>query len=132
MKKNQYAVSYARVSSVRQAEKKISIPAQFAAIREWADKNDVTIIAEAADEGKSAFHKNVSRPRFKQLLEVAKRDPRVSLFLVHDASRFCRLKNQAVIHKADLEEHGVRVQPITSPEYDPNSITGIWCEELTN
>lgn len=69
------------------------------------------------------------RPKFEYLLDIAKRDPRVTLFLVHDASRFCRRKRKANILKAGLEECGVQVVAVTSP-YDTNTIQGKWMESI--
>ncbi|RJX17690.1 MAG: recombinase family protein [Desulforudis sp.] len=127
--KQLYAVSYGRVSDPRQADKGISVPAQLQANRHYAESNNIIIVAEDADEGKSAFRDDIKRPRFERLLHIAKTDPRITLFLVHDSSRFCRRKRQANVLKADLERHGVRVVSVTSP-YDEKTIAGKWMESI--
>lgn len=127
--KKKYAVSYGRVSDPRQADKGVSIPTQLEANRKWAIQNNVVIVDEGADEGKSAYRDDIFRPNFEYLLDIAKRDSRVTLFLVHDASRFCRKKRKANILKAGLEECGVQVVAVTSP-YDINTIQGKWMESI--
>ncbi|WP_449240362.1 recombinase family protein [Desulfoscipio gibsoniae] len=127
--KVRYAVAYARVSDPRQADKGVSIPAQFGAMRKWAADNNVLIVVEAADEGKSAYREDVKRVKFDFLIDYAKRDPKVSLFLIHDGSRFCRIKRKANLLKSELEEHGVYVIPTSSP-YDATTIQGKWMESI--
>lgn len=122
-------MAYARVSDQGQADKGVSIPAQFGAMRKWAAENNVIIVLEAADEGKSAYRKGVERIKFDYLVAYAKKDSRISLFLVHDGSRFCRNKREANIRKSELEEHGVSVVSTSSP-YDTTTIQGKWMESI--
>ena len=51
---------YARVSTDKQAQKDLSIPAQIKAMREFAKRQGFRIVGEYIDEGKSA--KTINRP----------------------------------------------------------------------
>lgn len=100
-----------------QAEQGNSVAAQLAAIREYAERENIKIVAEFKDEGKSAYRDDVTRSQFEKMLQLAKKDDRISLILVHDPSRFYRKQMKAVITKAELKQYGVRVVPVVSP-YD--------------
>lgn len=129
MVKPVYALAYARVSDPRQAAKGISIPEQLSAVKRYAEREGIVILAEFVDAGESAYREDVKRPQFESMISQAKSDPRVSLILVHEASRFCRRKVKAVITKADLATHGVKVLSVLNP-YDPNTIQGKWMEAI--
>ena len=58
------AAAYARFSSDHQREE--SIEAQLRAIREYAEKNDVVIVAEYCDRAKSAT--TDQRPEFLRMI----------------------------------------------------------------
>lgn len=59
---------YARVSSEEQVRNGISIDAQLAALREWAEKNEHIIIEEYVDNGVSARKAPAKRPALQKLL----------------------------------------------------------------
>lgn len=124
-----YAVSYARVSTIDQAKKEISIPAQFRRIEEWAANNRITILHKGSDEGVSAYKDNENRDGFWKSVEFACRDRRVTLFLVDDPTRFFRDRYLAVETKSELKKAGVRVVAISNP-YDVNTIHGVWQEVI--
>ncbi|HHW43801.1 MAG TPA: recombinase family protein [Desulfotomaculum sp.] len=124
-----YAFSYARVSDPRQAQKDVSVPEQLRKIREYADREGITILREFTDLGKSAYRDDVKRDEFERMIQEAKGDPRVSLILVHDMSRFVRRRAKAVLIKADLAQYGVRVIPVLNP-YDSSTIAGFWMEAI--
>ncbi|RKZ29529.1 recombinase family protein, partial [bacterium] len=71
---------YARVSTEKQAQKDLSIPAQISAMRDFAKKQDFKVVGEYIDEGKSA--KTINRPQLKRLLERCKKD-KIDVVLVH-------------------------------------------------
>ncbi|MHB1419391.1 MAG: recombinase family protein [Bacillota bacterium] len=122
------ALAYARVSTTQQADADLSLPAQLKAIREFAHKNDITLMQEYIDEGLSAFHDNI-RPQFELMIEQASSDPRITSILVHDSTRFSRDKYQSNAVKAKLRKHGVMVIPVSAP-YDPSTIDGVWRESI--
>lgn len=124
-----YALSYARESDPRQAQKNVSVPAQQQAIRDYADRENIIILREFADRGKSAYRDDVRRPDFEEMLRVAKEDPRVYLILVHESTRFVRRRAKAVIVKSELATHGVKVIPVLNP-YDSSTIAGFWMESI--
>jgi len=127
--KQQYALAYARVSSPRQADKDVSVPEQLKKIRSYAERENITILREFSDRGRSAFRDDVKREQFEEMIRVAKEDPRVSFILVHESSRFVRRRAKAVIVKAELAQHGVKVVPVLTP-YDSSTIAGFWMESI--
>ena len=61
---------YARVSSERQAEKDLSIPAQLKALKKYALGRGWDVVAEYVDEAESA--RSANRPAFKDMIAAAK------------------------------------------------------------
>jgi len=124
-----YALAYARVSDPRQAAKNISITEQLNEIRRYAQQEGIEIIREFVDGGKSAYRDDIKRPQFEEMMRYAKEDPRVSLILVHESSRFYRKRAKSVIAKAELAQYGVKVVPVLTP-YDSSTIAGFWMESI--
>lgn len=124
-----YAVSYARVSTEDQARMELSVPAQFRRNEEYAEKNNIKILFQDADEGVSAYKDNENREAFWRCVEFACSDKRVTLFLVDDSSRFIRDKYLSGEVKGRLRKHGVRVL-VTSNPYDTSTIHGVWMESI--
>jgi len=65
------AAIYARVSSEKQAEKDLSIPAQLKALREYALERGWDIVHGYIDEAESA--KSANRPAFQEMIAAAKK-----------------------------------------------------------
>ncbi len=63
-------VLYARVSSEKQAEKDLSIPAQLKALRKYAIKRGWDVVREVGDEAESA--RTANRPAFQEMIALAK------------------------------------------------------------
>ena len=83
------AAIYARVSSEKQAEKDLSIPAQLKALRRYALERGWEIVSEYIDEAESA--KSASRPAFQEMVAAAKKKERpFDTILVWELSRFAR------------------------------------------
>lgn len=59
---------YARVSTEEQAKHGISVDAQLAALREWAEKEGHNIVGEYVDNGVSARKAPTKRPELQRLL----------------------------------------------------------------
>ena len=102
---------YARVSSERQAEKDLSIPAQLKALRKYALQKDWDIVAEFVDEAESA--RTANRPAFQEMIAAAKKRERpFETILVWKLSRFARNREDAVLYKALLRRKGISVLSI--------------------
>lgn len=128
-KKPRYALAYARVSDPRQAQKGVSVAEQLKEIRAYAERENIIILREFADRGRSAYRDDVKREQFEEMIRLAKEDPRVSLILVHESSRFMRRRAKAVLVKAELAQYGVKVVPVLTP-YDSSTIAGFWMESI--
>jgi site-specific DNA recombinase len=103
---------YARVSSDRQAEKELSIPAQVKAIQQYCQERGYIIVSEFIEKGKSA--KTDDRDEFQKMIALAKRSNRpFDAILVHKFDRFSRKRDDHVIYKALLAQLGVKVISVT-------------------
>ena len=107
-------VCYARVSSERQAEKDLSIPAQLKALRRYALERNWELVGEYIDEAESA--RTANRPKFKEMVAAARRKSKsFEAILVWKLSRFARNREDSVIYKSLLKKHGVQVISINEP-----------------
>ena len=105
-------VSYVRVSSEKQVEQGLSIPAQTKAIQKYAQENGLTIIREFIDEAETA--KSVNRPKFLEMISCAKKNhTTIDGILVWKFSRFARSREDSVIYKSLLNKVGVPLISIT-------------------
>ncbi|MBR8661809.1 recombinase family protein [Brevibacillus sp. NL20B1] len=101
-------VAYVRVSSERQAEKELSIPAQLKAIQQYCQEKGWIIVGEYIEKAKSA--KTDNRPEFQKMIALAKRPNRpFDAIVVHKFDRFSRKRDDHVIYKALLNKCGVKV-----------------------
>lgn len=114
------AVDYARFSSDNQHEE--SIVAQLRAIREYADKENVTIIKEYIDEARSATTDD--RPNFLRMIkDISSGRIKVDYVLVHKLDRFARNRYDSAIYRRELAQHGVKLIAVAQPMGDgPESI----------
>ncbi|MBI4425391.1 MAG: recombinase family protein [Elusimicrobia bacterium] len=105
------AALYARVSSERQADKDLSIPAQLKALRDYAVRRGWAIHTEYVDEARSAG--TADRPKFQEMISAAKqKQPPFNTILVWKLSRFARNREDSIIYKKLLRKHGVDVVSI--------------------
>ena len=103
---------YARVSSDRQAEKELSIPAQVKATQQYCLEKGWFIVNEFIEKGKSA--KTDDRLEFQRMIALAKRSNRpFDVVVVHKFDRFSRKRDDHVIYKALLNQCGVKVISVT-------------------
>ncbi|MDO3411492.1 recombinase family protein [Saccharibacillus sp. CPCC 101409] len=103
---------YVRVSSDRQAEKELSIPAQQKAIHQYCQDKGWIVVSEFIEKGKSA--KTDDRPEFQKMIAIAKRSNcPFEAVVVHKFDRFSRKRDDHVLYKALLAQHGVKVISIT-------------------
>ena len=99
---------YARVSSEKQAEKDLSIPAQLKQMRHYCAKKGWCIVTEFIDEAESA--RTANRREFQRMIAAAKSKQKLfEIILVWKLSRFARSREDSAIYKALLRKNGVRV-----------------------
>ena len=72
--KNKRVALYIRVSTEEQARQGLSLDAQLADLRSYADKHNYEIVGVYTDDGSSARKKPFSRRAFKQLIEDIKQN----------------------------------------------------------
>ena len=102
------AAIYARVSSERQAEKDLSIPAQIKALNKYALERGWNVVKEYIDEAESA--RTANRPAFKEMIAMAKnKDKPFETILVWKLSRFARNLEDSIIYKSLLRKRGISV-----------------------
>lgn len=110
---------YARVSTDKQAQKDLSIPAQIAAMKGYIKTNGWKIAGHFVDEGESA--RTADRPELKNLLQYCKDHKDVNVVLVHKIDRLARnLVDYATI-KAILKQRGIRLVSVSEP-FDDNPV----------
>jgi site-specific DNA recombinase len=104
-------VLYARVSTVEQAERDLSLPAQLDALRRFCTTRGYEIVGEYKEEGASGTDDN--RKVFRRMLEdVLAPSKDVQAVLVYQSSRFMRNATKARALKDQLKRRGVRVVAI--------------------
>jgi len=112
------AAIYARYSSDNQREE--SIDAQIRAIKEYANKEKISIVKIYTDEAKSATTDD--RPQFLKMIE----DSFAEMFdvvIVHKLDRFARNRYDSAIYKRQLKLNGVQVVSVLEKLDDsPESI----------
>jgi DNA invertase Pin-like site-specific DNA recombinase len=105
---------YARVSTVKQAEKDLSIPDQLRQMRDWCTRQGHAVAVEYREPGASATDDR--RPEFQRMMAEACRVPRpFDAVLVHSQSRFFRDVEGFLAYERRLKRAGVRLISITQP-----------------
>lgn len=116
---------YARVSTDKQADKELSIPAQLQAMRQYATERDWTILQEFVEAGGSA--RTAERPTLRELLARC-RDDQVDVVLVHKIDRLARNLADHVAIKALLRQHHIKLASVTESLED--SVSGQLVEHI--
>ncbi len=124
------AFAYARVSTDRQEERGLSIPAQIKAIEAYARQHGITILATYTDAA-SAFQDEAKRVEFGRMLARVKADKDVGMILVHEFSRFSRDPWRTPQLIGELQENGVQVVSVTEPTFDVSTVMGLWMQKVT-
>ena len=124
------ALAWVRVSTDKQKRDGFSIDQQIREIRQMADQRGIHIVKEYG-EACSAYQRDSKRIEFMRMLEDARKNPDVSAILVHDMSRFTRddIDGKSLVRK--LRDDGVAMISVNDPEYDPDSVSGIYMEAIT-
>ncbi len=122
-------LAYARVSTDDQEKAGQSLPAQVKEMKLYAKSKGIQLIG-IYEEAESAFSKETNRPKFQEMISLAKSDPRITGILVHDFSRFFRDPYLGPMVKGELKQHGVRVVSATEPEFDSDTVSGLAIEKM--
>jgi site-specific DNA recombinase len=120
-------IIYARVSTERQAEKDLSLPAQLQAMREHARRHDWTIVGEFVEPGSSAWHGE--RPAFQALLERCRVEPKVDVVLIAKIDRFARNLLEHLTVRAALKRRGIKLASV-GENLDDSSASGQLLENI--
>ena len=111
---------YARVSSDKQAEKDLSIPAQLRALRNYAVTAGHTVIREFVDVAETG--RTSDRPSFREMIGLSRlKQPPFEAILVWKLSRFARNREDSIIYKSLLRKRGIQVTSISEPIDDSPS-----------
>ena len=107
-KKNIKVVGYARYSSDLQREE--SIEAQERAIKEFCDKEGLTIIKFYVDRAQSA--KTDDRTEFKKMINDCNKGEFDGI-VVHKLDRFARNRYDSAHYKYIIKSHGIKLYSVT-------------------
>jgi site-specific DNA recombinase len=120
-------VLYARVSTDKQAEQDLSIPAQLQARRDYASQRDWQVISEYIEPGASA--KTAERPELQRLLTCLREaKERVDILLVHKIDRLARNVFDHATIKALLKQRDIRLASVV--ENIDESVSGQLVENI--
>jgi site-specific DNA recombinase len=122
-----HVLTYVRVSTDKQAEKELSLPAQLLACRQYAVQRNWQIIEEFIEPGASA--RTADRPELKRLLSRCRDagNP-VGAVIVHKLDRLARNLADHVAIRGVLSKHGVKLVSVT--ENLDDSVSGQLVEHI--
>jgi DNA invertase Pin-like site-specific DNA recombinase len=108
---------YARVSTVKQAEKQLSIPDQLRQMHDWCNRQGYTVGMVYEEAGASATDDR--RPVFQQMIGEACVSPSpFEAIIVHSLSRFFRDSLEFSLYERHLNKHGVKLVSMTQQTSD--------------
>ncbi len=120
-------ILYARVSTDKQADKDLSIPAQLQAMRDYARQHDWSIVEEFLEPGASA--KTTDRPALQKLLSLLREaESKIDVVLVHKIDRLARNVYDHATIKALLKQRNVRLASVV--ENMDDSVSGQLVENI--
>src|SRR5258707_14187478 len=104
---------YARVSTEKQADKELSIPAQLQAMRQYAKERNWSILEAFVEAGASA--RTAERPVLRELLSRCRdhQQTTVDVVLVHKIARLARNLADHVAIKALLKQRAINLAPVS-------------------
>lgn len=104
------AAIYARCSSLKQAEKDLSLPAQLDHARAYAAREGWIVTTEYVEQASAVSDE---REEFQKMIEAARRPDRpFDVIIVWKLSRFARNREDSVVYKKRLQRLGVRVASV--------------------
>ncbi len=110
---------YARVSTDKQAQRELSIPAQIEMMTQYACRNGWKIIGQFVDRGESA--KTADRPELQRLIRHCQENKSVDVVLVHKMDRLARNVFDHATIKLMLKRNKIRLISVSEP-LDDNPI----------
>ena len=111
---------YARVSTVRQAEKDLSIPDQIRQMKEWCKAKGYKVGVEYVEAGASGT--DAKRPVFQQMItDATLSPPPFDAIIINSLSRFFRDSLEFGLHERKLNKIGVKLISITQQTSDDPS-----------
>ena len=119
---------YARVSTSRQAERELSIPAQIKACHKFATERGWHFLDGGVYEEKGESARTTDRPKLQEMLHRAKTDSKVDVIIVHKLDRMCRNVADYAAIKHMLKKHNVKV--ISAVEQFDESFSGELVENI--
>ena len=125
-----YAVALGRVSSEDQRRRGVSLDAQKNNMHRWAQENNVVILKEGYFDH-SAYRGLDEEDEYRDLVEYAKADRRVTLFLVDEKSRFARARYTRIVFEEELRRAGVKLHAVSEPNYDTSTVHGVWMDGIS-
>lgn len=106
------AAIYLRVSTVRQAEKELSIPDQQRCVLDYCKRKDWIVVAEYTEAGRSA--RDDIRPELQRMIDEGMSPEKpFDVIVVHSFSRFFRDEVLQELYLRKLAENGVKLQSAT-------------------
>ena len=119
---------YGRVSTSRQAERELSIPAQVKACQKYGMDHHWTLAPDGIYEEKGESARTVERPQLQKMLHRAKTDAKIDVILMHKLDRMCRNVADYAAIKMMLKKHDVRL--ISVVEQFDESFSGELVENI--
>src|SRR3989344_2932837 len=119
---------YGRVSTSRQAERELSIPAQIKACQKYGMDHHWNLAQDGIYEEKGESARTVERPQLQKMLHRAKTDGKVDVILMHKLDRMCRNVADYAAIKMMLKKHDVRL--ISVVEQFDESFSGELVENI--
>ncbi len=119
---------YARVSTSRQAERELSIPAQIKACHKFATERGWHFLEGGVYEEKGESARTTDRPQLQEMLRRAKTDSKVDVIVVHKLDRMCRNVADYGAIKIMLKKHDVKV--VSAVEQFDESFSGELVENI--
>jgi len=119
---------YGRVSTSRQAERELSIPAQVKACQKYGMDHHWTLAPDGIYEEKGESARTTDRPQLQKMLHRAKTDSKIDVILMHKLDRMCRNVADYAAIKMMLKKHDVRL--ISVVEQFDESFSGELVENI--
>src|SRR3989344_4826305 len=121
-------LNYSRVSTSRQAERELSIPAQVKACQKYGMDHHWNLSPDGIYEEKGESARTTERPQLQKMLHRAKTEPKVDAILMHKLDRMCRNVADYAAIKMMLKKHDVRL--ISVVEQFDESFSGELVENI--
>ncbi|RLL49113.1 recombinase family protein, partial [Mariprofundus sp. EBB-1] len=111
---------YARVSTVRQAEKDLSIPDQIRQMEDWCKAKGYKVGVKYVEAGASGT--DAKRPAFQRMItDATLSPPPFDAIIIHSLSRFFRDSLEFGLYERKLNKIGVKLISITQQTSDDPS-----------